>query len=152
MQTIKVKTIFLQICFWQYLWLSSIHDHRLSMQPSKGYRGAFCSVCPSANVTPLEDSTLLITSLGLPCWAHWDPNRISPTNRIVRFVMHTKGKASYRMVQYKYVYRDTILKSMKTYFLGRYWPSYSFCSFYSECTHTQKDWCNIQYCVPVAQW
>ncbi len=34
-------------------------------------------------------------------------NGTSPTNRIVRFVMRTKLKASYRMVQYEYVYRYT---------------------------------------------
>ncbi len=34
-------------------------------------------------------------------------NRISPTNRIVRFVMRTEPKASYRKVQYEYAYRYT---------------------------------------------
>ncbi len=69
-----------------------------------GYRGAFCSACPacpSTSVTTLEDSTLPVTSFGLPCWAqwHWEhcfthfklfyfPNVIGldfPTNWIVRF-------------------------------------------------------------------
>ncbi len=42
-------------CFWQYLWLSSIHDHHLLMHPSKRKlsRGprSVCPACPTA--TPL---------------------------------------------------------------------------------------------------
>ncbi len=50
------------------------------------------------------------------CWAQWHlyfthfklfyfPNIIGLVQRIVRFVMRTEPKASYRTVQYKYVYR-----------------------------------------------
>ncbi len=54
----------------------------------------------------------------LCCWAQWHwyfthfmlfyfPNIIGLVQRIVRFVMCTEPKASYRTVQYEYVYRYT---------------------------------------------
>ncbi len=64
------------------------------------------------------DSTLPVTSFGLRCWAQWHwyfthfklfyfPNVIGLVQRIVRFVMRTEPKASYRTVQYEpliYIY------------------------------------------------
>ncbi len=54
----------------------------------------------------------------LRCWVQWHwyftqfelfyfPNIIELVQRIIRFVMHTGPKASYRTVQYEYAYRYT---------------------------------------------
>ncbi len=81
------------------------HTHTHTILPSKGgYHGA--------------DSTLPVTSFGLRCWAQWHwyfthfklfyfPNVIGLVQWIVRFVMRTEPKASYRTVQYEYAYRYT---------------------------------------------
>ncbi len=58
----------------------------------------------------------------LRCWAQWDwyfthfkLQRFQQVQRIVRFVMRTEPKASYRTVQYEYAYRYTSTKYVIEY-------------------------------------
>ncbi len=95
-------------CFWQYLWLSSIQDHRLSTHPSKGRlsRGrqhVACYVAWAALLSAVALRTLYFTHFKL----FYFPNVIGLVQRIVRFVMRTEPKALYRTVQYEYAYRYT---------------------------------------------
>ncbi len=99
--TLKIAN---NLCFWQYF-LSSIQDHLFRCTSARGgYRGA--------------NSTLPVTSFGLHVERRctdishtklYFPNVTGLVQRIVRFVMRTEPKASYRMVQYKYAYHYTLL-------------------------------------------
>ncbi len=104
------------ICFWQYLWLSSIQDHRPSMHPSKGrvslgrqHDAGY--VVWAALLSAVALRTLYFTHFKL----FYFPNVIGLVQWIIRFVMRTEPKASYRTVQYEYVYRYTPKKNIYIY-------------------------------------
>ncbi len=103
-------------CFWQYLWLSSIQDHRLSTHPSKGRlslgrQHVACYVIWTALLSAVALRTLYFSHFKLFCF----PNVIGLVQWIVRFVMRTEPKASYK--QFNTVSIVTPLVIILSYFI-----------------------------------